>query len=183
MTTPHKPRILLLSGPRRVGKTTLCGRWIAQAQAGDWRLGGILAPGRWDRQGNKVGIDALDLATGARRELATIVPYGSETTIGEYRFCAKTTQWALDCILQALEQPLDLVVIDEIGRLELLRGGGFAPAIQAIPRTAARRVLIIVRDTFAERLAARLAPLPCERITVSPEKRDALAEQGPALLH
>jgi len=176
------PRITLLCGPKRVGKTTLCQRWLCEARQAGWQVGGILAPARWDDHGDKAGIDVIDLATGDQRQLATIVPRCSDATVGEYCFSPSNTQWALDRLLQALSSPLDLVVIDEIGRLELLRGGGYAPALDAIANAQCRRVLIIVRDSLADALAERLAPLPCRRIDVSPEIRDALAERGIEML-
>jgi len=176
------PGILLLCGPIRVGKTTLCQRWLCAARKAGWRVGGILAPARWDDGSKKNGINVIDLETGERHQLATIVHQRSAATVGEYCFCQSSTRWALDGLLRALRSPLDLVIIDEIGRLELEHGGGYAPALDAIANAQCKRVLIIVRDSLADALAERLAPLPCRRIDVSPAVRDVLAESGIEIL-
>jgi len=182
MSSPSVPTVALLCGPKRVGKTTLCQRWVRDARQEGWRVGGILAPARWDDQGNKTGIDVVDLTTDEQRLQATIVPRGTDTTVGEYRLCPSNTQWALERMLRALGRPLDLVVIDEMGRLELLQGGGYAPALDAIANAACQRVLIIVRDGLADCLSDRLAPLPCRRIDVSLQGRETLSGRGLALL-
>jgi len=55
-------RILLLVGPRGAGKTTACQRFLRRAGALGWRLGGILAPGRFGDDGGKTGMDIEDVA-------------------------------------------------------------------------------------------------------------------------
>jgi len=62
--------------------------------------------------------------------------------------------------------PLDLVVIDEIGRLELMHDGGYAPALAAVVETQARLVLFTVRESYVEALAERLAPAPLQVVNL-----------------
>ena len=61
--------LILLSGPIGAGKTTLCERAAAAARERGLRVAGVLAPAIVE-DGAKVGIEAVDLASGKRRLLA-----------------------------------------------------------------------------------------------------------------
>ncbi len=126
----------------------------------------MLAPDR-THDGAKVGIDVVWLRDGRRRSLARIVPDDDPATVGEYAFDDAVLEQTLAVLLRDLAAPLDLVVIDEIGRLELRHDGGYAPALAAVAETQARMVLMTVRDSYAEALAARLAPAPLEVVALA----------------
>ena len=151
------PKLIAVTGPKRAGKTTLCARLVARCVAAGWRVGGVLAPDRTEN-GAKVGIDVVWLRDGQRRPLARIVPDGDAATVGEYAFDDAVLAETLAVLLRDLATPLDLVVIDEIGRLELIQSGGYAPALAAVAETQARVVVFTVRESYVQALAERLAP-------------------------
>jgi len=157
---PTRNRALIaVTGPKRAGKTTLCARLAARCVAAGWRVGGVLAPDRTEN-GAKGGIDVVWLRDGQRRSLARIVPASDATTVGEYVFDDTVLAETLAVLLRDLATPLDLVLVDEIGRLELIQSGGYAPALSAVAETQARVVLFTVRESHVPALAERLAPLP-----------------------
>jgi len=165
MMPTRNPTLIAVTGPKRAGKTTLCARLVARCVGAGWQVGGALAPDR-THDGAKVGIDVVWLRDGRRRSLARIVPDGDAATVGEYAFDDAVLAQTLAVLLRDLATPLDLVVIDEIGRLELMHDGGYAPALAAVVETQARVVLFTVRESYVEALAERLAPAPLQVVNL-----------------
>lgn len=169
-------QIILLTAPIRSGKTTACERLVERARAEGLRLGGILAPARYDAEGVKAGFDVVDLLGGERRALARVEQGDGERTVGEYAFAAEVMDWALERAMVALGRPLDLVIVDEIGPLELRRRGGFAPLLEELPRARAATVILIVRSGLLEALRGRLRSLSPVTVALNADNRDSLPE-------
>jgi nucleoside-triphosphatase THEP1 len=167
-------RLVLLSAPRGAGKTTACQQFVALAREAGMRLGGILAPARLDHNANKVGIVALDVFTGEQRLLASIEVDERLRTIGCYRFEDQTLDWALGQVMHALEAPIDVVIVDEIGPLELLKLAGFAPVLGALPAAQATVTLLVVRTELLTRLQERLRALEPLTVTLTLANRDQI---------
>ncbi len=165
-------RLILLTGPRDMGKTTACLRITRLANRAHLRLGGIISPGTRGDDGLKSAIDAVDLHTGTTKRLATAT---SETaTVGRFRFDPHATTWALTTMLRALDSPLDAVIIDEIGPLELIQGRGYAAVLPRLPVARARAVVVLVRSASLGALRRRLTGTPCRIIRLSEANRDAV---------
>lgn len=77
--------------------------------------------------------------------------------VGRFRFRAAALAWAGQRIAAAVAAGADLVVIDEVGPLEL-RGEGLADALGALPPGLAR--VLLVRSGLEDVVAARFAPGP-----------------------
>jgi len=164
--------IVLLTAPRGAGKTTACERFLEQARAAGMRVGGIVAPARFEQSSGKVGVDVVEAATGERRLLATVELEAGLRTIGPYRFAPAGMQWALERVLLALEVGVDVVLIDEIGPLELLHEGGYAPALEQLPQAQATVAVLVVRSELLGALQELLAPLKPVTIALTLSNRD-----------
>jgi nucleoside-triphosphatase THEP1 len=75
-----------------------------------------------------------------------------------------------------------LVFVDEIGRLELNRGGGLVRLVPLLARPRAARprtqsVIAIVRDTLLDRLLARVRDAEPRVVTVNPRRREVAWEE------
>lgn len=169
--------LVLLTGPRGAGKSTVCQRFATRAREAGLRVGGIYCPARTDDSANKVGIDAVDAGTDERRALAEMIPdaNGGSATVGQYHFDDAAMAWALDKVLTALDAPTDSVIIDEIGPLELLQNGGFAPALDRLSTAKASSGLIVVRAELLTRLQEMLAELQPVTLNATRTTRDHLA--------
>jgi nucleoside-triphosphatase THEP1 len=165
------PILLAVTGPKRCGKTALCARLVRHCADMGLRLGGMIAPDRL-KEGAKVGIDVVWLRDGQRHALARIVPRDQATTVGEYAFDHQVLDDTLAVLLRDLATPLDVLFIDEIGRLELKRGGGYAPALDAIPSSPVPVVAVTVRPELVEILSQRVAPATVQAfdVTDGPER-------------
>lgn len=150
------PRIVLLSAPSGAGKTTICQTVTKLATQRGYRLAGILSLPVL-RDGEKVAIRLHDIATGAERILARKGGSGTAADIGCWVFDSDTVAWGQN-LLDHLP-PSDVLVVDEIGPLELEMGRGLTQALETLRRGAYRLALVSVRPTLLATLPAQLTGL------------------------
>lgn len=157
--------LFILTGDIRTGKTTWLGARVRELETAGAPVRGVLAPGVW-RDGEKIGIQNVLLPSRERVLLATPVASG----------CSRGQGWDFDeaalahvndhlARLAATAAEKDahtgLLVIDEIGPLELRRGGGLTAALTLLdagPAPNWPHALVVVRSSLAEEVAARLLP-------------------------
>ena len=147
--------IALVTGGIGCGKTTVCQRTIDLLRARRVTPCGILSTPRLNASGVKIGIDALDVATGEQRRLADYVSGGGET-IGDYTFDKEALNWAVArlqiavAVLRRAEDP-GVLVVDEIGPLELARQDGFAAVLGPLADLiCVPRGLVVVRREYRD---------------------------------
>lgn len=143
--------LVLLSGPRHSGKTGACRALAAQARSRGWSVGGVLAPAVF-QAGRCVGYDAVDLATGQSAPLARLAVGGDER-VGRFGFLAAGLALGRVALAKAAAADPGLVVVDEVGPLELA-GGGWAAHLEKLTRRAGLTVFTVrvaLRKVVAER--------------------------------
>ncbi|MGA2286599.1 MAG: nucleoside-triphosphatase [Dehalococcoidia bacterium] len=185
---------ILVTGESGCGKTNFCRRIADSARRSGLKVGGVLAPAV-HRNGDRVGADAVDLATDESvpiaRSIAT-APWERDarhTTI--FREGLDLARAALE---RAVRQPFDLIVIDEFGPLELAGGGICQEAVEAW--NSGRDVLLVAPSKIADEAVdalgrppdVRIVPeaMPIEAVAVddvsSPPSKLAYCCRRPALL-
>jgi nucleoside-triphosphatase THEP1 len=146
----------VVGGPSGSGKTSYCQQLIDQAQQRGWVVTGILSPALFDGA-TQTAILAQDLTTGIQRPLA--IPRSvtdSDQMPATNPLC--TPRWRLDpevlawgqTVLAAADPQADLLVIDEIGPVELRQHQGWTAAIQAIQSRRYRRTLVTLRPSLLD---------------------------------
>jgi nucleoside-triphosphatase THEP1 len=169
-------RIALLTGPVGVGKTTVAERVVGLARRQGLVCGGLLTPAMINPCGQKIGIWGVNIRTGERRILARTDRELGGPAIGPYSFHKASLTWATGVVERALSSS-DLLVVDEIGKLELWRGTGLAPILPHLAAGQARQALVLVRESLLSELQARLAPVGQVVFEVSLENRVHLPSQ------
>lgn len=176
VTSESTPRLALVTGDVGVGKTTVVGRVVELARTRGYTCAGIWSPARLV-DGQKTGIEAVDLGSGERRLLARIAGTGSGPRMGRYVFDPTVMAWANDALARAVAARPDLLVVDEIGPLELERGGGLAPVLAPLAGGRVPCALIVVRTWLLEALRSRLPGIPAAIFAVREGTRGAVPEQ------
>jgi nucleoside-triphosphatase len=146
---------LLVVGEPRSGKTSWCRGYIDWLQKRGSSVGGILSPAI-EKQGQRVGSNALDLLTGEEIPFARLSRYRSfkgGEKIGDYTISRDGILFACGAIKRAVESRCGLVVIDEVGPLEL-GGKGLMPAVE-LALASPVNVLIVVRSSLKGALQRR----------------------------
>jgi nucleoside-triphosphatase THEP1 len=169
-------RIGLLTGSVGAGKTTVAERVVGLARRQGLTCGGLLAPALLNRCGRKVGIWGHEVGTAERRILARSDRDLAGVCVGPYSFDDAALAWALGAIEGAIGR-CDLLIVDEIGRLELERGLGLAPILPRLTSGEARRSLVLVRDSLVDSLRARLEPAEMVLFQVDEKSRRAVPSQ------
>lgn len=163
---------ILLTGNRGCGKTTACWKALPGLRTGGVKLAGFISPPLLDAGGKKTGIEMLNLATGEHHTFARIVGRDEDPDVGVYRLESDAIGWARGVLASALFSDFDLLVIDEIGPLELQRGRGFAFALE--PLADPERIpnaIVIVRRELVDELAERIGRPDMVRVEVTEEAR------------
>lgn len=172
--------LLFLTGDIQIGKTRWLMSQVEALEAGGVQACGVIAPGVWkptDSGFDKLGIDNLLLPErrtvpfARRRDLAEAA--GSYD--GRSQSARADLLWAIDDEaidevnahlqnLAGVDGPgRRLLVIDELGRLELLHGGGLVAAMGLLDRGATPafpHALVIVRAQLLDFAHERLAAAP-----------------------
>jgi nucleoside-triphosphatase len=144
--SPSTPAIAVLTGGYEAGKTRACLALVAAARAEGWRVGGVASPAVFSR-GAKSAILVEDLRTGESRLLATKSERPGAGGIG-YAFDESALAWADGLVAAA--PPCDLLVVDELGPLELLQGRGLRSALTVLREGRYRLALVVVRPDLVE---------------------------------
>ncbi|MFN3334166.1 MAG: nucleoside-triphosphatase [Caldilinea sp.] len=151
----RRGRIILVTGAIGCGKTTYCRTEIDAARRAGLDVAGVLSPARFE-QGVKVGIDALDLRSRELRPLAHLRSAAADATgvvTQRWRFDAETLAWANQALATAT--PCDLLVVDELGPLELEQGRGWTAGLAAIDTRAFDAALVVVRHSLIAQALVR----------------------------
>jgi nucleoside-triphosphatase THEP1 len=161
-------RTVILSGERGVGKTTVCRKTIALARAREYICGGVLTLS----YPNDVR-DVLDVHSGRTRRL-TLEPNANSpaAVMGRFRFDPETLAWGNDVLARA--PACHLLVVDELGPLEIERGRGWHKAFDALRGNSFGLALVIVRPELVEQARLILPHSPTITLCVTPQNRDSL---------
>jgi nucleoside-triphosphatase THEP1 len=149
--------IIVLSGPVGGGKTTLIETSLNRWTSRGLRYSGFLSLAVADRPG-QTEYDLLDLKEGRRLPFLRRTGEPEWERVGPFFFLPRTLDVARSLILAA--DPSELLIVDEVGPLEL-GGGGLWPALKEVLFKPPIRSLLVIRETILEDFVGRLGqPVP-----------------------
>ena len=188
--------LFLLTGDVQIGKTRWLEGLIAELQQAGVGVAGVLAPGQWvpshspdaDKNGfEKLGIDNVLLPEGrripfARREdLARAEgAFDEDSQSARLQLAWHISDEAIAQVnahfdgLMADGVPLtapSLLVVDELGRLELWAGEGLTSALELLrqgPSELFPHALVVVRDYLLDAAQQLLLPAWGEAVRIAP---------------
>jgi nucleoside-triphosphatase len=139
MTPP--PLLFLVTGSQGAGKTTFCDHLVQVAREAGWKPAGLLSRPIFEGE-QRTTIQAEDMRSGESRKLAV---RSDEPSLWSrhWKFDAEALEWGSQ-VLKA-STPCDLLVVDELGPLELERGGGWQSGLTAVDSGQYAIALVVVR--------------------------------------
>jgi nucleoside-triphosphatase THEP1 len=146
--------LTILTGPGGSGKTTLCRELAAAARRSGCDVAGVLSLGRF-AEAQKVEIEAMDLRSGETRPLARRQDPMRPGTLELCSWSFDETSFAWGNELLRRATPCGLLVVDELGPLELLEGRGWSAGLDAIASGGYDRALVVVRPSLLEQARTR----------------------------
>ncbi len=109
---------ILITGPPGSGKSTLISRLMGYYTQKNYKVYGFLTPEV--RQNNKrKGFDVEDIYSKKKFPLARVEQLNTKFKLGRYSVFIKEFDDYLDTTLNIEENMIDLLMIDEIGKMEL----------------------------------------------------------------
>lgn len=147
------PQIMVVTGDIGGGKTTWCTALIEHVGSQGASAAGLLCPGVF-KDGRKVAVDVIDLVSQEKRRLAKRRAVNdSSSPTPKWDFDSDVLAWGN----QVLEKIVgaDLLLIDELGPLELLKGKGWQAGIRLLEGGSYRVACVVVRRELLNVMLAR----------------------------
>jgi len=111
---------ILITGPPSCGKSTLISKLINYYTVErNYNIYGFLTP-EVRKGGNRIGFDIVDIFSGEISQLARVGDLKTKYRVGKYKIFIEEFNKYLENSLNTDGKSLDLIIIDEIGKMELL---------------------------------------------------------------
>lgn len=133
----------ILSGPVGSGKSTALQQWVQKQQS---ETAGFLHLGQPKKLHLLPSQESIELEKG-------LDPDASDILVGKYRFSSMAFKKMNETLLELTQWPSEIMVIDEIGKLELKEEGifpGLISFIDSIQEHTTQTSIFVVRDYLLE---------------------------------
>jgi nucleoside-triphosphatase THEP1 len=162
-------RIVVLTGERGVGKSTVCRETVGRSRTRQHICGGIITISSSDG-----GRDVLDVRSGHVRRLTLESAVAPGVIQGRFRFDPETLAWGNNVLAHA--SGCHLLVVDELGPLEIERGEGWLSAFDVLREGDFTLALVVVRPELLVQAQLKLPDSATTVFTVTPHNRDGLPD-------
>lgn len=146
--SPDSGSIWIITGERGAGKTRFCQKVVLAARERGLTVGGVISPAVLTK-GIKTGINVQDLATGETRLLASAREEIPDAVTPHWKFNDAALAWGSEILRQGT--PCDLLIVDELGPLELEHSQGWIEGIEALDGGKYRAAIAVVRSELVPR--------------------------------
>ena len=161
------PNIVLITGERQAGKSTACRRAVVLMRQAGLTVSGLVT----ERTGEH-DLSVRELHTG--ETYALTLPFNDQANRPLMNFRMNPQAMARSLASLARGFPTEVVVIDELGPLELKRGEGWVEALNYLRSGEYRVGILVIRP---ELLGVGVLALPRDVysvVKVTPENRDRI---------
>jgi len=151
-------KIFIVTGDRASGKTSLLAALTKEFQQRQRSVGGILSP-VVQKDSMRTGYDVINIQTGERVPLCRNEPDGSGVKIGEWIFRNNGIQFGCGALDPSLLIACDLIIVDEVGPLEL-ENKVWATSLDRLIVSSPCQIILAVREHLIERVQYRWSFIP-----------------------
>jgi nucleoside-triphosphatase len=160
-----RPRLVVLTGISGAGKTTLCLRATALARERSLSASGVVTLPQF-KNDKKAAMFVQNVATGEQRLLGRYVDVTGDPVIEHWQFSDEGVAWGAQILQQAT--PCDLLIVDELGPLELVYGRGWNVALRILQEQRYAMAIVAVRPQLLPQLLAQVnTPSPVATVDVN----------------
>jgi len=147
----QKNKIYIISGDTRSGKTTFLKAVISNLKQINpaYKIGGIIATGI-DKNGERFGFEIEELSSGKKFVLASQEMLDHSEKTGRFYFSRQVLKVANELIINKLYD-INLLVIDEVGYMEL-KGSGWFESIEKAMQQEDLTMILVVRKRILEQV-------------------------------
>ncbi|MGD8620317.1 MAG: nucleoside-triphosphatase [Anaerolineales bacterium] len=151
-----KSKIMMITGESGSGKTHFCAQIVNELRQGDLSrkdIRGILST-ELKRNGKKTGIQAVNVVTYEHKNLAELSDgEPGPLSTKRWRFDPMVIAWCNSVFSKAV--PCEVLIVDEIGPLELEQGKGFTTGLEAVDSGEYKLAMVVVRPHLIEKALER----------------------------
>jgi len=151
--SPESGDLFILTGAVHSGKTTFLKRIVGEAGQRFIRVDGYLSPVVWEK-GEPAGYDLVTLPEERAFPFIRMEGQPGCERVGPFYLIPETLDLAQGIIRAGALKPL--VVVDEVGPLEL-EGRGVWPALVDVFRRPPRKLVLTVRESLLEAFLAKIS--------------------------
>lgn len=137
--------IIVLSGNSGSGKTSLCAEICRSRKNQSLDIAGILTLPFY-QNGNKTQLIVENLRSGECYPLANLKTINDGPEIGKWCFKSEGLEKGLIALKHST--PCDLLVIDELGPLELVHAEGWVYALELLKKGFYRQSIVVIRPSL-----------------------------------
>jgi len=136
-------KINLITGERDAGKTIFCCNLVKKLKNSGFSVAGIVSPGIY-HDNVKIGITAMDIKSGRKVRLADYFPgWDKEKPSRIWKMNANSIPWGNRVLNKSV--PCDILIIDEIGYLELEKNEGWKKSFEILEEKLFKTAFIVIR--------------------------------------
>ena len=141
-------KINLITGERDAGKTVFCCNLVKMLKDSGFSVAGIVSPGIYC-DNVKIGKIARYIKSGREIQLADYSPgWDKEKPRRIWKMNANAILWGNHVLNKSV--PCDVLIIDEIGYLELENNGGWKKSFEILEEKLFKTAFIVIRRNLLE---------------------------------
>ncbi len=149
----RQPVIFLVTGPVGAGKTTWLKEAVGELEEKGIHPAGLLAEGVMENNQKRHGYRLVSVADGETKPFGFAGKKKGKISTGRFTFYPDAVRWGEDILWKGLTGGAGVLIIDEVGSLEL-KGRGWALAINGLLKENAVPQVWAVRSRLVEAVQA-----------------------------
>jgi nucleoside-triphosphatase THEP1 len=173
-TVRSAPGLVIISGESGSGKTTLCNDAIRLARARGLAVAGLMTRAH-TVAGRKAAMFVQNVQTGEERLLGQYVDVTGDPLIEHWQFSDEGIAWGAQVLQET--PPCDILIVDELGPLELVYNKGWHAAIGVLLARRCRMALVSVRPLLVTELTTVVAEMNPVTLIVNQDSYPGLLAQ------
>jgi nucleoside-triphosphatase THEP1 len=140
-------KIFILTGATGKGKSSCVQQIVKTLREKNISVGGIYSPKVIDEDGITIGYDLIDIKRKKREEFLRLAGKNNSKDVGKYYILQKGLQLGLNALNVSDNFDNQLVVIDEVGHLEL-KDHGWAHKLSYLLKSSNNHLLLVIRESL-----------------------------------